>query len=98
MSDQDAEWTMAASVAAVAAATVARKLLVKGWTKKTGHVPGIGSSVEIPWTEALTWAVVSGVVVGVTRLVVERGVVSALGGGGGSTPSGAPAPASERSQ
>ncbi len=77
MDEDDASWAMAASVAAVGAATLARKVLVKSWTRKTGRAPG-GALGDSTWGEALTWAVVSGVVVGVVRVVAERGVASVL--------------------
>ena len=76
--DDDLIWTLATTGAAVGAAALAKKALTKGWVTRTGKVPGNPASSETTWSEALTWAVVSGVVVGVVRLVAQRGVALAF--------------------
>ncbi len=76
--DDDLLWTLASSGAAIVAAAGAKKLLTKGWVKRKGKVPGNPASSDTTWSEALTWAVISGVAVGVVRLVAQRGVALAF--------------------
>lgn len=78
MDEEDVMWTAAASVAALAGAQVARKLMTSAWERKRGAVPGNPASDDTTWTEALMWAVLSGVGVGVARLVAQRGVAFAF--------------------
>lgn len=78
MDDDDMMWTAAASVAAIGAAQVARKLLTKTWEAKRGRVPGNPATDDTTWSEALVWAVVSGVTIGVVRLMAQRGVALAF--------------------
>lgn len=78
MDDEDVMWTAAASVAALAGAQLARKALTKAWVRKRGAVPGNPASGDTTWGEALVWAVVSGVGIGVARLVAQRGVAFAF--------------------
>ena len=63
--------------AGVAASKVARSLLDKGWAKTKGGEPPRNPAVPgTTWSEALTWAVASGVAVAVARLVATKGVAS----------------------
>ena len=89
MDDEDVMWTAAASVAALAGAQVARKVLTKVWVRKRGAVPGNPATDDTSWGEALVWAVVSGVGVGVARLVAQRGVALAFEKQRGSIPAAA---------
>jgi len=76
--DDDLMWTVASSGAAIAAAMGAKKVLSKGWVKRRGKAPGNPATDETTWGEALAWAVVSGVVVGIVRLIAQRGVAFAF--------------------
>lgn len=59
------------------AAKVARAALDKGWAKAKGGEPPRNPAVPgTSWSEALTWAVASGVAVAVARLVTDKGVAS----------------------
>lgn len=78
MEDEDLLWTVAASGAAIGAATLAKKALTKGWVAKRGRIPGNPATTDTTWNEALAWAVLSGVVVGVVRLLAQRGVAAAF--------------------
>ena len=63
--------------AGVLAAKVARSVLDKGWAKTKGGEPPRNPAVPgTSWSEALTWAVASGVAVAVARLVATKGVAS----------------------
>jgi len=62
-----------ASVAAVVAGIVARKLIEKVWVKTTGKTPPSDPhEISVPWAEALGWSVASGVTVGAARLLATR--------------------------
>lgn len=74
MDDDDLLWSLAASAAAVAAAGLAKRLLTKGWVAKRGKVPGNPVKGDTSWGEAMAWAAASGVVLGVVRLLAQRGV------------------------
>ena len=78
MQEEDLLWTVAASAAAVAAASLAKKILTVGWVRRQGKVPGNPATSDTTWNEALAWAVVSGVTVGVVRLFAQRGVAAAF--------------------
>lgn len=78
MDEDDLLWSVAASGSAIGAAMVAKKVLGSSWTKRRGSVPGNPATSDTTWGEALAWAVVSGVVVGVVRLMAQRGVAAAF--------------------
>jgi len=62
-----------ASVAAIAAGIVARKVVEKIWVKVTGKTPPDDPhKLEVPWAEAVGWSVASGVFVGIARLAATR--------------------------
>lgn len=77
MDEDDLLWSVAASGAAIGAAMVAKKAMTKGWVRARGKVPGNPATGDTTWSEALAWAVVSGVGVGVVRLLAQR-VVAGL--------------------
>jgi hypothetical protein len=62
-----------AAVAAMLAATVARKVVERVWLKTTGKVPpDEPASPEVQWKEAVGWSALSGTAVGVARLLATR--------------------------
>jgi hypothetical protein len=66
-------WTVMATGSALVAGIAAKKILQLVWTKSTGKAPP--SNPESPttnWAEAVGWAVLSGVVYGVARLIATR--------------------------
>lgn len=66
-------WRVMGTGSAIAAALVSRKVIAKGWQVTTGETPPANpTSPETTWPEALTWAVVSGALVGVARLLATR--------------------------
>lgn len=78
MDEDDLLWTLAAGGAALGSAALAKKVLTRGWEKRRGTVPGNPATSDTTWNEALAWAVMSGVVVGVVRLLAQRGVAAAF--------------------
>ncbi len=89
MDDDDLVWSLAASAAAVAAAGLAERLLTKGWVAKRGKVPGNPVNGDTSWGEAMAWAAASGVVLGVVRLLAQRGVAEVFQRRRGSVPAAA---------
>jgi hypothetical protein len=70
-------WTAFSLASALTAAAVAKKALDKSWTVATGRKPPENPAdpdVEI-W-EAVTWAVASGVAVGLARMLAQRRAAS----------------------
>ncbi len=59
--------------ATMAAAFVARKLLIVGWTKATGKKPPTNpEDPRVALAEALTWSVLVGVTVAAVRVIAIR--------------------------
>jgi hypothetical protein len=66
-------WKILGTGAAVGAATVARKVVTSGWIAATGKEPPANpEDPEVSWPEALGWAMTSGAVIGVARLLASR--------------------------
>ena len=62
-------------LAAMTAAFVARKLLMTAWTKVTGKEPPTNpEDPRVALTEALTWSLLTGVVIAAARLIATRAV------------------------
>lgn len=75
--------------AGVVAAKVARSILDKGWAKTKGGEPPRNPAVPgTTWSEALQWAVASGVTVAIARLLATKGVASTWAKATGSLPPG----------
>ena len=66
-------WKVLGTSAAVGAATLARKLVTSGWTAATGKEPPANpEDPDVSWPEAVGWAVASGALIGVARLLATR--------------------------
>ena len=66
-------WKVLGTGAAIGAAAVARKLVTSGWTATTGKEPPANpEDPDVSWPEAVGWAVVSGALIGVARLLATR--------------------------
>jgi hypothetical protein len=66
-------WRVIGTGSAVLAAAVAQKALSAGWKLATGDdPPTVPEDPETAWTEAIAWAVLSGAVLGVARLLATR--------------------------
>lgn len=66
-------WKVLGTSAAVGAAAVARRLVTSGWTAATGKEPPTNpEDPEVSWPEAFGWAVASGALIGVARLLATR--------------------------
>jgi hypothetical protein len=66
-------WKVLGTGGAIVAAVVARKLVTSGWTAVTGKEPPANpEDPEVAWPEAVGWAVASGAVIAVARLLATR--------------------------
>src|SRR5438067_1468250 len=66
-------WRIIATASALLAAEVAQRGLSAAWRVATGEdPPTIPEDQETSWGEAISWALISGAVIGVARLVATR--------------------------
>ena len=66
-------WRVLGTGSAVLAAAAAQRALSAAWKLTTGDdPPTIPEDPETSWTEAIAWAVLSGAVIGLARLVATR--------------------------
>ena len=66
------------SLSGIAAGSAARALLRASWRRTVGGDPPTNpASPSTRWSEAMIWAVASGVAMAVTRLVAQRGAAEA---------------------
>ncbi|HET6951014.1 MAG TPA: DUF4235 domain-containing protein [Acidimicrobiales bacterium] len=71
--NEDKVWNAVASGAAVGAVMLTRPLVARGWRLAFGsEPPGNPAHQDVAWRDALLWAVVTGALVGVIRLVAQR--------------------------
>lgn len=73
----------------IVAGSATRALLKACWRKTRGGEPPTNpASPSTKWSEALIWAVASGVAMAVTRLIAQRGAAEAWKATSGSYPPG----------
>lgn len=65
-------WKVYAGVIGAVTTIVAQKVVTKVWEASTGDVPPDPNDPETPVTQALIWAVASGLSVGITQLMMNR--------------------------
>jgi hypothetical protein len=69
----EAVWKILGTGAAIGAGILAKKLATTAWKLGTGNEPPVNpEDPEVTWKEAVGWAVASGAVVGVARLIATR--------------------------
>jgi hypothetical protein len=92
MADSDSGtmgYKMMATVAALIGALVARKSLALAWKIATGKAPPANPEhPAVTWPEAITWAIVSGAVVGLARLAAQKKVAASWHRSTGELPPG----------
>ena len=70
---EDKVWNGVATGAAVGAVMVTKPLIERGWRVAFGsEPPGNPAHQDVTWRDAMLWAVVTGALVGVARLVAQR--------------------------
>ena len=68
-----------AAAAAFGAAFIARKIIIVGWTKVTGKEPPADpQDPAVGMAEAIGWAAVIGLVMGVVRVLAVRATAGAM--------------------
>lgn len=71
--DEDKVWNGVASAAAVGAVVLTKPVIERAWRLAFGtDPPGNPAAEDVSWHDALLWALVTGAVVGVVRLVAQR--------------------------
>ncbi|WP_432495518.1 DUF4235 domain-containing protein [Kineococcus auxinigenes] len=66
-------WKLVGPGAAVVAGAVANRLTKKIWVTATkSQPPANPEDPDVGWKEAVAWALASGAIIGVSRLLVER--------------------------
>ena len=82
-------WKVVGGVSGIAAGAATRRLLQMGWHEvRGGDPPTNPASPSTAWSEALAWAVASGVAMAVARLVSQRGAAGAWKAATGAYPEG----------
>ena len=82
-------WKLVGSLSGIAAGSATRAVLRAGWQRTMGADPPTNpASPSTRWSEALIWAVASGVAMAVMRLVAQRGAAEAWKASTGSYPAG----------
>ena len=71
-------WKVVGGLSGVAAGAVTRLALQKGWRRLKGSDPPANPAAPgTAWSEALGWAMASGVAIAVSRMVGQRGAAGA---------------------
>ena len=88
--DSSKVWGIFSLVAALLAATAARKALTASWKAATGKPPPANpASPDVEMREALMWAAVSGTIVAVARMLATRRAAGYYAKSTGKLPPGA---------
>lgn len=70
---EEQRWMLASAGSAVVAAVITRAAAQSGWKWLSGdHAPKNPAAPDTSWGQALLWAVGTGIVVGVSRVLAER--------------------------
>lgn len=66
-------WKLLAAGAAAVATAIADKGIRSAWRATTGEEPPANpTNPDVDWREAIVWAVLSGMAIGIARLVAQR--------------------------
>ena len=75
---EDRVWNAVATGAAVSAVGAAKPAIAQVWRLAFGaDPPGNPAHPDVSWREAILWAVVTGALIGVVRLVAQRAAAGA---------------------
>jgi hypothetical protein len=87
--DGKAGYKIMAMGSALLGAALARKILTIAWKAATGKEPPANPEhPDVTWGEAASWAVASGVVVGLVKLIAQRQVAATWHRASGELPPG----------
>jgi hypothetical protein len=71
--DEDKVWNGVASAAGIGAVVLTKPLIERGWRLAfRTDPPGNPAHQDVSWRDAILWALVTGAIVGVIRLVAQR--------------------------
>jgi hypothetical protein len=71
--DEDKVWNGVASAAAVGAVVVTKPLVERSWRVVfRSEPPGNPAHQDVAWRDAILWALITGALVGLIRLVAQR--------------------------
>ena len=74
---EEKAWNLVALGSATLAAIATRNLLEAGWQQvKEDEPPENPAARSVDWPEALAWTVATGVMVGVARMLAQRGAAA----------------------
>lgn len=65
-------WKLYAGALGAVTTIVAQKLVTKVWEASTGDTPPDPNDPETPLTSAISWALASGISVGISQLLMNR--------------------------
>lgn len=70
-------WRILGGVSAILAGVAARKIMVKGWRATTGNNPPANPAApDTQWREAIPFALASGALMGLARMLATRKAAS----------------------
>jgi hypothetical protein len=76
--EEDKVWNAVASGAAIGAVVVSKPVLERTWRLVfRSDPPGNPAHHDVAWRDALLWALITGALVGVIRLVAQRAAAGA---------------------
>jgi len=87
VTDRGLAWRAVGGLSGLAAGMISRMLVGAVWRRLKGaEPPGTPVSPRIGWSDALTWAISSGIAIAVARVVGQRGAAEAWKATTGSYP------------
>lgn len=76
--NEDKVWNAVASAVAVGAVAASKPMIERSWKVVTGsEPPGNPAHEDVAWRDAIMWAVITGAVIGLVRLVAQRSAAGA---------------------
>lgn len=71
--NEDKVWNAVASGAAIGAVVASRPVVERSWRAIAGSdPPGNPAHEDVAWRDAIMWAVITGAIVGLLRLLAQR--------------------------
>lgn len=85
--DEEKVWNGVASAAAVSAVAASKPVIERAWRVAfRSEPPGNPAHQEVTWRDAVLWALITGALLGVVRLVAQRAAAGAWQKATGSYP------------
>ena len=85
--DKRMAWRVVGSLSGLAAGAATRAALRSAWRKTHGGEPPTNPAARgVAWTDALVWAIASGVALAVARLLAQRGAAEVWRAAAGAYP------------